>query len=132
MGFSLNTARSFRHILKRDEDAADAAVFVLRTLPARMLLEAQKLLEHDPGRAMFLLVCAGLTGCERIDREGEPLSWQPPKPRVLYGVDLPAGGAPEHVVDELPVDVIAELGSAILEHSAHGVKGKDLERNDGS
>lgn len=90
--------------------------WTLRSLPTRTISELTTMMQADLGRAMAVVVQAGLVGWRNIHNpDGTPAQFRPHSGRrVLYGVEI-HGGASGSCVDAIPYSVVSALAGAILE-----------------
>lgn len=114
MPLSITTKEVARVVLSRFKGEPNPPTMLVRSVPSRIILEAQPLgIAGDIGRVSYLLCQAGLVGLENVELDGAPAKFDPAPVRTVYGVEI-EGGAPAAIVDQLPADLVAEVGAAVM------------------
>lgn len=114
MAFHLTPSKTFSFTPPRLSSDPNAPTFMLRSLPASMMLELQGLLESNQGRAIVALVRVGLVGWSGVyNPDGSLAPFTPAGKRQVFGIEVD-GGATDAAVDALPIEVVAELATAVL------------------
>lgn len=116
--FHLLPSAPFEFVLERHRDLPDTdrPVWMLRSLPARTMAELVHMLQTDSGRAMTVVVQAGLVGWRNVaNADGSPAVFRAHTgKRLIHGIEI-TGGAAGQAIDSLPLDVVSELVAAILQ-----------------
>lgn len=113
MGFSLLPSVPHRYTLRRHAGKPDAPVWLLRSLPSRVMLALSALGDSQPQIGVAAMVEAALVGWSGVDRDGVPVEFRPAGKRTLHGIEIDGGAAGE-LVDMIPIDVLAELGNEVV------------------
>lgn len=97
-------------------------VWTIRSLPSRTIAELSRLIESDQGRALVVVVQAGLVGWRNVcNPDGSPAPFRAAnRPRTVYGIELPRGGAEGDLVDQIPFEVMSQLVAEILATNSLG------------
>lgn len=115
MGFDLLPNTPHRYTLRQDQGKPDAAVWLLRALPSRVLLVLGQIGEDQPAVAAAAMLEAGLVGVEGggLTRGGQPFQFVAAGRRMLHGIEV-TGGATGELLDMLPAHVITELAGELM------------------
>lgn len=115
--FCLVPNQPFDFVLERHRQLPkeEQPTWILRSLPSRTIAELSQMLQTDSGRALNVIVQAGLVGWRNIrNADKSPAEFRVVAgKRLIYGVEI-RGGADGDLVDQVPFDVISELVAAIL------------------
>lgn len=102
--------------MHRELPEEDRPTFLVRSLPSRLVAGLSSMLQTDQGRAMVVVVLAGLVGWRNVrNADGSPASFHgAPGKRIVYGLEIPKGGIDEGQLDALPFEAISEIATEVL------------------
>lgn len=100
----------------REMPEADRPTFLVRALPARTVAELSRMFDTDQGRALVVVVLAGLVGWRNVrNADGSPAEFKAaPGRRQVYGVEIPRGGILESLLDSVPFDVVSAIAGEVF------------------